>query len=100
MVIDGHCLECDGNGYHVEDCPHRTYFERLKAAQAVENNNTGITCVKSMLTYLERGQKTLAANIWHIDGDKIRSYPEVEKLCKEIFGCRLHLMIACDKCIT
>lgn len=105
MVIDDHCLECDGNGYHTDDCPAGnqltcTYeeYEHLQAAQAAENNGDGIRCVQVMLKFLERGQTDLAKNVWQIDGDKLHAYPEVKKLCREIFGCRLHLNKNCEKC--
>ena len=97
-----HCLECDGNGYHVDDCPNHPniHARRLKAAQEHENNGEGVQCVKVMLNFLERGQVSLAKAVWVTDGDKIRSYPVVEQLCKEIFGCRLHSIKNCPKCVA
>lgn len=98
MVIDGHCLECDGNGYHIEDCPHRMRYARLRAAEKAENEGRGIKCMQALLAHLENSEIDKAQAIWQNDGDKIRAYPNVEELCKQIFGCRLHLKVDCDKC--
>jgi len=105
MLIDDHCTECDGNGYHTDDCPACnqvtcTYeeYEALQQAQVVENNGNGIKCVQVMLKLLQNGDVEQAKNVWQIDGDKLHGYLEVKRLCREIFGCRLHFKHNCDKC--
>lgn len=106
MLIDDHCTECDGNGYHTDDCPdnpNRAAIMRsgeLEAAQAKENDGRGIVCIQAMLKYLERGQINMARNVWVVDGDKIRAYPQVQALCEDIFGCRLHGVKRCQMCIA
>jgi len=64
--------------------------DTLDELQAAENGERGISCVRSIVTYLRRGDFERAQNVRQIDGDKTRSYPKVEGYLTRVFGCRLH----------
>lgn len=70
-------------------------IDKLKAANAVANGGRGLECVRQILTHLDRGDEESAASIRQNDGDKILSYPEVERVVLELFGCRTHLKKDC-----
>lgn len=76
-------------------CQMRLDADLLEQLQAKENDGRGITCVRSIVSYLRQGDWESAKAIRRNEGDKTRSYPEVEKALGEIFGCRLHGMYAC-----
>lgn len=72
MVIDGHCLECDGNDYHTEDCPHRTIYNN--AYLVVIDHDYGLKCSKVHFKTLNDAQKyasgLLNKEINYEDGSK------------------------------
>lgn len=72
---------------------------QLEEAQALLNNGRGVTCVRSMVTYLNRGDLRSAQYIRQNEGDKTRMYPELEQTLEKLFGCRLHLTHGCDRWI-
>lgn len=63
--------------------------DRLDSLQAVENEGRGITCVRSIVLYLRRGDWESAQAIRRNEGDKTRVYPRVEAELFAIFGDRL-----------
>ncbi len=65
-------------------------IDRLDELQAKENDGRGISCVRTILTYLRRGENQLAAAVRSTEGDKTRVYPEVEEQLYQMFGCRTH----------
>ena len=75
------CRECENYKDLVND---------LDTLQAKENKGRGISCVKSVVDLMKRGELILARTVRQTEGDKTRSYPEVEALLYRIFGCRLH----------
>lgn len=70
--------------------------DELDALQAGKNDGRGISCVRTIIMYLRMGNITSAIAVRKIEGDKTRSYPDVEKYLDEVFGCRLHGVIGCD----
>jgi hypothetical protein len=70
----------------------------LDNLQGLENNGNGIVCVKTVISFMRKGNEELARNTWRVDGDKIRAYPNVECMFRAIFGCRLHFDKKCSRC--
>jgi len=62
----------------------------LDTLQAKQNQGRGVSCVRDIVTFLRRGKFDEAQRIRQWDGDKTRSYPDIEKALTEIFGCRTH----------
>lgn len=74
----------------------------LNLVQSKQNDGRGINCVRTIITYLNKGDFESAKAVRVNDGDKIASYPEVEKLICDIFGCRTHGKHNCTSwmCVT
>ena len=70
--------------------------DELDALQASKNEGRGVSCVRTMVMYLRMGNITSAIAVRMIEGDKTRSYPDIEKYLNEVFGCRLHGKINCE----
>jgi hypothetical protein len=70
--------------------------EELRRISGVENNGRGISCVRSMLQYLDRDDIETARIIFGNEGDKVRQYPKVDVLLRDILGCRMHGERDCD----
>ena len=70
--------------------------DELDALQAPKNDGRGISCVRTIVMYLRMGNITSAMAVRKIEGDKTRSYPDVEKYLDEVFGCRTHGVLGCD----
>lgn len=75
---------------------YSAYADTLAQLQAVENNGRGISCVRSIVIYLRRGEWENAIAIRRLEGDKTRCYPKVEAALTKILGCRLHAAIHCS----
>jgi hypothetical protein len=73
----------------------KTIAEILYMAQAKENDGRGISCVRTMIMYLRNGSFEAAQSIRRTEGDKTRSYPEMETKLTEFFGCRMHAKYDC-----
>ena len=69
--------------------------ERLDVLQKDQNDGRGISCVKSIITYLKLGDLRSAIAVRQHDGDKTISYFDVESYLTEKFGCRTHSKINC-----
>ena len=67
----------------------------LDELQQKENNGRGITHIRTIITFLRRGDFDLAVNTYQIEGDKTRAYPTLVKALRDIFGCRMHLNKMC-----
>jgi len=74
---------------------------KLVDAAAKENNNNGISCVSTVISYLFNNRVKEAKAVYQNEADKIREYPKVQDWFYEIFGCPLHLRKNCpiDLCI-
>jgi len=71
---------------------------KLYNMQAKENDGRGISCVRNIVTYLHLKRIDAAKQIFSIDGDKIRQYPEIYQYIEQNLGCRLHGTIDCERC--
>ena len=57
--------------------------DKLDALQAKENNGLGVSCVRTPILYLRRGEIEQAKAVCLNDGDKIRNYPEIEAMIEK-----------------
>ena len=64
--------------------------EELNKLQAVENEGRGISHIRTICTYLRRGEWDLAVNVYRTEGDKTGMYPVIKKFLRERMGCRTH----------
>jgi hypothetical protein len=71
-------------------------IKKLDELQAKECQGRGICCVQTVLMYLRLGNEVSAQSVRRTEGDKTRSYPEVEKQLYKMFGCRTHGKQGCD----
>ena len=69
--------------------------ETLIELEKVSNNGRGMNCVRSIITYIQRGDIGGARNVRTWDGDKTRSYPVIENQLHKMFGCRTHGVFEC-----
>jgi hypothetical protein len=67
----------------------------LMELQEKVNPGMGISCVRSICMFLGKDDFNGARLIRQWDGDKTRSYPELEKQLTLIFGCRTHAVENC-----
>ena len=71
-------------------------IDKLEEVANMQNQGRGIQCVKDIISMLRIGNFAMAQRIRQWDGDKTRSYPEVEKMLTKLFGCRLHGKADCN----
>jgi hypothetical protein len=78
------------------------HIQELNELQKQCNDGRGISCVKSIIICMERGDIVSAKFVYSIDGDKIRQYPYVNEWLMKHFGCRIHHIVNCTNtlCIT
>ncbi len=69
--------------------------DELDGLQAKKNQGRGVSCVRTMIMYLRQGNITSAMAVRQIEGDKTRSYEDIESYLNKTFGCRTHGMIDC-----
>ena len=50
----------------------------LKRIESIQNGGRGVSCVKSIIMYLERNDEHTAKVVFNNEHDKIHSYPELE----------------------
>lgn len=72
-------------------------IDELDQLQASHNDGRGIRVVQWIVEHLRGDRYELAQNTRQVDGDKTRSYPDVEAKLYEIFGCRLHGKHGCEE---
>lgn len=70
--------------------------DELDVLQAGKNDGRGISCIRTIIMYLRQGDIKSAICVRRNEGDKTRSYPDVEKYLNEVFGCRTHAEIGCQ----
>jgi len=61
-------------------------IKKLDELQAKECQGRGIQTVQTIIKYLRFGNEVSAKAVRRIDGDKTRSYPEVEKQIYKMFA--------------
>ena len=57
----------------------------LTELDSKENGGRGVSCVKTIIMYLQRGDIESVKAVMLNEGDKIRNYPEIETMLKEYF---------------
>lgn len=70
--------------------------DELDALQAKQNEGRGVSCVRTMVFYLRQDNVVSALAVRQIEGDKTRSYPDIEQFLNDNFGCRLHGKVDCE----
>ena len=63
--------------------PLSDFADELDKLQAQENDGRGVSCVKMIVSCLRLGNIEGARATYVVDGDKIRNYPEIEKIILE-----------------
>lgn len=53
-------------------------IQALSDLESKQNDGRGVSCVRSIIAYLKRGDLESARTVADIDHDKIRNYPEIE----------------------
>lgn len=73
----------------------------LWALQESENEGRGVTIIRDIVEMLKRGELENAVNLRQLDGDKTRSYRQIEQRLINFLGCRMHGELACedDHCV-
>lgn len=59
------------------DCKQRI-LGILRGLESKQNEGRGVSCVRTVISYLDRGDLQSARTAADTDHDKIRNYPEVE----------------------
>lgn len=83
---------------HINE-PTPAQIKKLHDIQSKKNGGRGISCAQEIIAYAEREDFRSAQIVRCTDGDKIKSYPDIEAYVSQIFGCRLHGVIGCSKLI-
>jgi predicted ATP-dependent serine protease len=82
-VATGLCLKC----HKFPNIVHSKYISlalELDELQSTKNEGRGISCVRTIITFLNRAQLDLAKNVYEVDGDKICNvYPDIDKMICE-----------------
>lgn len=58
--------------------------------QESKNEGRGVSCVRTICSYLTLGKFHSAQYVRQLDGDKTRQYEDIENELTRFFGCRLH----------
>jgi hypothetical protein len=57
--------------------------DQLDELQSVANNGRGVSCVRTVITYLRRGDFDSAKAVIETEHDKIENYPEIVQVLEE-----------------
>lgn len=68
----------------------KSKIDLLRSQEAKANNGRGVTCVWSILSYIDCNDWKSAKRVFETDGDKVHQYPEIEETLVSLFGCRMH----------
>jgi hypothetical protein len=60
-------------------------LKSLKEMEKVQNNGRGVSCVRSIISYIKKGDMGSANATCFNENDKIRNYPEIQGLLRKIF---------------
>lgn len=74
----------------MQDDKQEQDIQELQRLERSVNGKMGVSCVRSILFYLQHGDFESAQTVRRIEGDKTRQYPELESVLRRIFGCRIH----------
>lgn len=64
--------------------------------QESKNSGMGVSCVRTIASYLQMGKLEPARIVRQTEGDKTRQYEDIENELTRFFGCRLHGKDNCD----
>lgn len=68
-----------------EKSPAEILADKLDELQSTKNEGRGVSCVRTLIAYLRRGDIDSAKAVCFNEGDKIRNYPDIEEvLAKEL----------------
>jgi hypothetical protein len=65
--------------------PTKEQIDALDALQATKNGTRGVSCVRSIVHWLRRGDYQSALATCRGENDKITSYPDIQKLLYQMF---------------
>ncbi len=71
-------------------------IDTLDLLQANQNGGRGVSHIKTIIIFLRREEYDKAANVYQIEGDKTRAYPQIKEMLTKMFGCRSHLKHNCN----
>jgi len=57
--------------------------DKLDALQAEKNDGRGVSCVRTLIMYLRRGEIDTAKAVCLNESDKIRSYPDIQDVLEK-----------------
>lgn len=72
------------------------FIQKLTEANNQSNDGRGLSCIRSILFHLNQGDIDSAKTVYQTEGDKINSFPELQKILEDELGCRLHFMRDCQ----
>ena len=75
---------------------HEININELKELEQKQNDDRGVSCVKSIIICLERGDTETAKVVYLNEWDKIRQYPDIQDWLYRNFGCRCHFKVDCQ----
>lgn len=83
-IICANCAEPTARliGCWCPECCERI-LTTLRALESKQNDGRGVSCVRSVITYLERGDLESAQAVANTDHDKIRNYPEIANFLRK-----------------
>jgi hypothetical protein len=74
----------------------------LWSLQESKNEGRGVSCVRTICSYLTQGKFETALLVRQLEGDKTRQYEDIESELRRFFGCRVHGKHGCKNyvCLT
>ena len=60
-----------------------TPVDKIRKLEAVQNDGRGVSCVRSVIHYMDRNDIEGARLVADWDHDKIRNYPEIEAAVRD-----------------
>ena len=61
-------------------------LSELKKEESIQNNGRGVSCVRTIIHYLEQDDIESAKACFTNEGDKIANYPELETILENLLG--------------
>ncbi len=58
--------------------------DELRRVESLQNDGRGVSCVRSILAYIDRGDIQSARAVANTDHDKIRSYNDLESMVAKV----------------
>lgn len=67
----------------------------IRKANLTANQGRGSSTARYIIAELERGDLPDAQFTHETDGDKLRQYPDLNKIIESYLGCRTHHVVGC-----